>query len=246
MNTRLRLIVLVALVAVFAAASVASALEKAPARWTGSESNDEWRGASTCSLAYYNLCAGWIWIYSGFGDGENFGTHFTSCCTSGEATNLLQLDLYFYTAAPASYGFTGSLEVYAADATPCPTGAAVMTQAHLPASGWNSFDYSGGGGVAVPSDFIVLYTVADGLGLGNPTGIAADNPTENANALCDSPGARTPHSYFWGTTLGPACPGSTMGDPNPSYDAEWLAAAVVECVVSVEESSWGEVKALYR
>jgi len=76
MSSRFHVVVLAAMIAVFAFTTTGSALEKTSARLDGSD-RDIWRaGTVTCSIVYYNTCTGWIWVWSGWSPTDRFGVHF--------------------------------------------------------------------------------------------------------------------------------------------------------------------------
>lgn len=225
-------------------ASPALALEKTSARLSDTDRGDAWRGASSCSLVYYNTCTGWTWIWSGFPGSERFGVAFTGCCPIGYTTGIGTAWVNFYTGAPAGYGFTGAWDVYDADAQGCPTGASLASQPLLPASGWNSADFTG---VSTPDrTFIVMVTL--GATSGSPASIRTDHPAgvgaEAAACGTCYPTTRVNHSFDWGSAAAPLCPGSVFNDG--VCDAQLILDVGVSCTVSVEPQTWASVKALYR
>jgi len=203
---------------------------------------DGWAaGTQTCTVQYYNICTGWLWLWWGFSPGDRTGTAFTRCCPHGSVDSGF---IYFRDAAPAGYGFTGTMAVYAADPNDCPTGAPLASRALLPVSQWNLVVW---GGVPVPEDFVVLYEWPDPE-RPNPTAIGSDHPAAGPTGphACGTcyPTTRTNHSYHYGTAATPLCPGSPLNDG--VCDAQWLMDAGMLCAVQVEERSWGAVKSLYR
>jgi hypothetical protein len=222
-------------------ASTGLALEKTAARFND-DSQDGWAaGTQTCTVSYYNTCTGWIWIWSGWSANDTVGTAFEGCGTS---CDLSQSQMYFWSGAPAGYGFTGTAAVYAADANSCPTGPAIASQALLPLSGWNVLNW----GVSVPSNF-VLTNAFGNTPITNPAAFPTEHPAAGPTgpAACGTcyPIDRTTHTFYYGTSASPLCPGSSLADGS-GCDAEWLHVAFLSCVVSVEDQSWGAVKNLYR
>ncbi len=243
MKSSLRILLAATFVATLLA-SPAFALEKSSQRLSDTDRADIWRGSSSCTLQYYNICTGWIWIWSGFAPSAQFGVSFTSCCTIGYTTGVGAVWSYFYTGAPSGYSFTGTIDVFDADASQCPTGAAIASQAFLPVTGWNSTDF---GGIPVP-DRTFAVAVTFGAGASNPAAVASDHP---AGVGAEAPACgtcypidRANHSFDYGTTSAPLCPGSSFNDG--VCDAQLLIDADVSCAVSVEQNTWGAVKALYR
>jgi hypothetical protein len=224
-----------ALGAILALATSGLALEKSQAQF--SDQLGDWNaGSTTCSVAYYNICTGYIWVWSGWADGSLVGNGFDACC----GPNGGQLDgsyFYYRTGGPAGYGFTGSAAVFAADANDNPSGAALASQAILPATGWNFSTWSA---VSVPGRFLIIHTLQDDLAFGSPVTVATDGP--QACGVC-YPTTRTTNSYTYGTE-------TAMISASPFFDGscyvELLTAALMTCPVSVEDESWGSIKNLYR
>lgn len=217
-------------------------LERTAARTSADMGDRSWNAGSSCSIAYYNTCTGWVWIWSGFLGGDTVGTCFDNCCPSGSGT-LNASFVFVWTAAPSGYGFTGTAHANDATADCCPT-AGGLSQPYLPISGWNTYLW----GNTVGAQFTVDYT--HGISsFPNPTAYASGHPAAGPTgpAACGTcyPTDRVAHSYSWGAAASPLCPGSTLDDG--VCDAEWLAAVVLSCnPVSVEEQTWGKIKGLYR
>ena len=223
-------------------ASTGLALEKTAMRVTD-DGRDGWAaGTQTCTVQYYNICTGWVWLWSPWGDGDRVGTAFADC---GDQCALDSSFMFFRSAAPAGYGFTGTAAVYAVDANECPTGAPIASQALLPVSNWNLVAW---GGVAVPDNFIVSYEFAASQGLPNPMSIGTGHPAAGPTGpqACGAcyPTTRVTHSFAWGTAASPVCPGSVFNDG--VCNAELMFDAAMSCTVSIEDQSWGAVKNLYR
>jgi hypothetical protein len=246
MHSRLRVILATALVAVLAFAAPGVALEKSAARITDVEHDSAWRGTSTCSIVYYNICTGWIWNWSGWSPTDILGVSFDSCCDPSASTSVDGAFIYFTTGSPGGYGFTGSVDIQDANnTTGCPEGAVIANQSLLPLSGWNQITFSGG---AVVPDGSFAMSFTTGAGVGNPLTIATDHPAAGPTgpAACGTcyPTTRVNHTFYWGTTASPLCPGSALNDT--VCDAQYLWDAQVTCTTAVESSNWAEIKALYR
>jgi hypothetical protein len=226
-----------------ATATSAFALEKTPARLDDGGERRDWDGPInvSCSIAYYNICTGWIWVWSGWAANSVIGTVYESCCPSGLSVECPLAWRYYVTGAPANYGFTGSAAIVLVDANDCPT-TMVTQQPFLPASGWNYLTYTSSN--FAPSRFAEVHTLADDNGLGTPVTLATDGAGW-ACGVCFST-TRTTSSYTWGTTGSPLCPGFAMNDG--ACNVEWLAVSFPFCQVctGVEDDSWGSIKALYR
>ncbi len=242
MKFSLRSLVMAAVLAVFVAGP-AGALEKRAVTFSDDHA-DLWRGgASSCSLIYYNTCTGWIWVWSSWAANDWIGVSFTSCCPIGHLTGIGTSFIYFYSGAPTGYGFTGTMEVYDADANQCPTGSPLATLPFLPQTAWNVLDFTG---TNVPDrTFAITATFA---GSANPAAIATDHP----DAVPPDPAAcgfcyplnRANHTFYYGTPSTPACPGSALNDG--VCDAQFIWDVNVACTVSVDNQSWAGVKSLYR
>jgi hypothetical protein len=236
-------------------ASHAVALEKSAARFADVDRDDDaWRsGTETCSIAYYNTCTGWIWIWSGWSPEDRIGVHFESCCADSLTGHVLTGWMFVATGSPMGYGFTGAVEVWNSDGNGCPTGNPLASKTLLPtatdpAGEWNLIDF-GPSGVPVQSSFAFTYTL--GAGSPNPLGLASDHPAAGPTgpAACGScyPTTRVARSFYLGTPQAPLCPGSALADD--VCDAELLWDVQLECrlsTISVDRSSWSDIKALYR
>jgi len=228
------------LVASLVFATSGLALEKTAARMGDDTRPGDWNAGTTCSVAYYNTCTGWVWVWSGFGPGDVFGVCFDNCCSPNSGT-LATNWTFVWTAVPSGYGFTGTISVSNAGDGCCPT-APLASQVFFPVSGWNLYSW----GVNVGSSFVV--SVANGPGLATPLAMPSDHPAAGptgpiACGTCYTT-PRPTHSLFFGVAGGP-CVTSSLDDGS-GCSAEWLFDAQLSCVVSVEESSWATIKNLYR
>jgi hypothetical protein len=214
------------------------ALEKTTARLTDDSRLDDWNAGTTCSVAYYNTCTGWVWIWSGWSPGDGVGVCFDNCC--GGPGTVVSNWMYVWTAAPSGYGFTGTVGVY--DAPDCCLGAQLEAQVYFPISGWNLYTWNSN----VVGPFAVVAYV--GPGVGNPIAYATDHPAAGPTgpAACGTcyPTTRTNHTFYYGNQTTVLCPGSPLNDG--ICDAQLMWDAQLACAVSVEEASWGSIKNLYR
>jgi hypothetical protein len=217
------------------------ALEKTAVRMTDDSRAGDWNAGTTCSVAYYNTCTGWVWIWTGWSPNDVLGVCFDNCCLPNHGF-VTSNWAFVWTAAPSGYGFTGTISVSDADADCCPAGA-IESQVYLPISGWNQYLWNSkisGGSFAV--------TVQHGPGLGSPLGYSTDHPAAGPTGpqSCGTcfPSPRTAHSFYYGSATTPLCPGSSLNDGVCA--SEFLWDAQLSCVVSVEEASWGSIKNLYR
>jgi hypothetical protein len=221
------------------------ALQKSAAQYMGSL--EDWvTSEATVSISYYNICLGWVWVWSGFGDSEMVGVAFNNPTGGG----LLGSYQYFPTGAPPGYGFTGwALVNDVKGEKPHLEGLvwpAIAQIPYLPAgAGWEYIAW----GVPVGATFAVSYCIQDDNGFGTPVAMYSDGPF--ACGVC-FPTDRTTKSYLWGIAQKDV-DGKPIFTENPGialFDGqcyvEWLAAVTLKKAVSVENESWGGIKSLYR
>jgi hypothetical protein len=224
-------------------AGTARALERTSAR-ADLLPQEPWSTGQSCTVRYYNICTGWVWVWAEWDHGEQVGTAFTGCCRS--ATLELTSHLTF-SGLPAGWGYTGTIEVYEADAEDCPTGPALARQAWQPpvSTGWQTLSWH----VPVPEAFVVLVTWgAGGAPWTNSTGLASEHPAAGPTGpqACGTcfPSSRQVRSYGYGLQGSPLCPGVPFRDA--VCEVEFLCDASLACPVHVTEGSWGKIKSLYR
>jgi len=208
---------------------------------------DSWSTGSTCQVSYYNICTGWLWCWYDLEEQERLGIVVDSCCGPAEAAVLCQSRHFLCSAPPAGYGYTGTIGVHNVDPNDCPVEPAMYSQPYLPTDITNGFAVVNWSCVPVPSRFAIIITMINPFG-GFPTTIATDHPAEGptgpqACGLC-YPSNRTIHSFRFGRSSTPLCPGIKFNDG--VCDAELAWDVDFACSVSVEESSWGKIKGLYR
>jgi hypothetical protein len=229
-----------ALMLVFASASFA--LEKTAMRVSDVE-RENWGAATTCTVAYYNFCTGWIWVWGGWSPNDVIGVCYDCCCTNVNGrTGVSTTWELVYTAAPPGYGFTGLIELWCVDAN-CGLCLPWAGQPFYFTSGWNGHVW---GGIEICCPFAV--TVTFGPGLAMPSRVASDHPAvgptgPQACGWC-YPNPRTCHSYYYGTATSPLIPGTSLTDG--ICCVEWIWDVALVCDVGVEESSWAAIKSLYR
>lgn len=224
------------LCAMLALASAGFALEKTPVLDTAN-GPDSWTASSTCAIIYYNRCTLWSWAWSGWGPGDRVGVCADACCTGSVAQTAIRI----FTGAPTGYGFTGTASIANVDANCCPTNT-LASQPWLPTGPFDVHNWTQN----VGSKFAVIYTY--GPGAANPSNIGTDHPAAGptgpqACGYC-FPLDRANHSFYWGTAATPVCPGSVFNDG--VCDAQLRLDLYMNCVVAVENDSWGSVKNLYR
>jgi hypothetical protein len=218
----------------------AIALERVLVRDDGLQSS--WNSGGSCSIQYWNTCTGWTWLWGGWSPFDRIGVAYEACGTS-----LSSLDIFIRPTAPVcpGYGYTASLEAYAADANGCPTGVALGSVAFLPA-GPPLLNVAFPSPVAVPSSFVAL--VRMGSAGGGTARYGADfdavGPTGPQGCGLCFPTTRVTRSFDYGSTVAPLCPGERI--MGPVCDVEWRVTAYMYTQTSVEDTSWSRIKGMYR
>jgi hypothetical protein len=224
------------LFAVLVFATSAMALEKTPALAPDDDPHD-WAAVTTITVSYYNYCTGWVWIWGGWSPGEQIGTCFD---LPGDACCLKETYNYFRTDSPSAYGFTGTITIETA--CDC-SGYDILSQPWLPLQGWNSFTWN----IPVTDPFLVKFTWAAPTGFTAVSRAYSDHPAVGPTGpqACGTcyPTTRVTHSFYYGIN-GTLCPGTRLSDG--VCDIEWVIDAALTCTISVEESSWGAIKGLYK
>jgi hypothetical protein len=256
LDARLRRVAAALFVALLLPAN-AYALEKRAVAFDGDPAND-WNARSTVRCSYYNICTGWVWCWSGFGDGGRIGQVFDNC--HGASLNLLASTHFTCVGAPPGYGFTGTIAVHTVDANECPTEIPLCSQPFLPGGlNGSQIQYVPWGIFPFPyTKFAIVVTMKNGIdGLENPTQIGTDHPANGPTgpAACGVcyPANRETHSYSYGTIDSPLCPGSMFNDGVCSAELFWEAHIAGENQqgvgvddISIQSSTWGAIKSLYR
>lgn len=228
-----------AFVLVMLVASASFALEKTAVRATDVERLDNWSAATTCTVAYYNTCTGWIWVWGGWSPNDMVGVCYNTCCDAGDASAVSTTWELVYTAAPAGYGFTGVIELLPA----CGPAVPIAGAPFYFYSGWNGHAW----GMAVPDPFMVRVTAGPGPAL--PSRFASDHPAAGptgpqACGYC-YPSPRTCHSYYLGTATSPYAAGVSLTDGICCIEWYWDVAMTCD-PIAVEDASWANIKALYK
>lgn len=226
----------------------AEALERWPVRLADLERSEPWNVGCTSTIAYYNTCAGWAWAWSGWEPESRIGVSYTStsACSDGGPIVLWHW-MYLLGGSPSGYGYTGAISIYAADDDLCPVGQPLATQVFLPIDGWDGYVW----GVYGPQ-VTVLATL--GPAENNPAVFVTDAPSVSVPGgpiSCGScyPENRITHSFYFGSTSAPLCPGSPFIDGACNAELLWqLVGTLVddETPVSVRAESWAKIKSLYR
>jgi hypothetical protein len=217
-------------------------LEKTAVRVGDLDRPGDWNVSTTCQVAYYNYCTGWIWVWGGWSPINVVGVCYETCCGPGDLNWLNTTWERVYSSAPPGRGFTGTIDIWTADADQCPT-ALLARQPFYFYSGWNGHAW---GALPVPERFVVTVTFSPAEW--TPSRLASDHPAPGptgpqACGLC-YPLDRLTHSYEYGDASALLCPGEKPNDG--TCDVEWLWDVALWCPIDVEYDSWASIKALYR
>jgi hypothetical protein len=229
------------LVAMLVFATSGLALEKTAVRVNPSDTQG-WDAATSCSVFYANTCTGWLWVWSPWSPSDELGVIMDPCCTNGQLT---QTQVRMITGSPPGYGFTGTLAVSSVVGG-CP-GVVYQSIPFTPIGGFPGTLHNW----TVPSGPVAFtFTVSsqtdpvDPL-MAIPTDHPAAGPTGPAACGYCYPSTRTIHSFYFGTA-GTLCPGSPFFDGLCNAELYGWGGLFTCPPVSVEETSWGAVKSLYR
>lgn len=217
------------------------AFEKVLDRATSTDAN--WNAGASCTIQYWNACVGWTWTWTSWSPQDRIGVNFHSC-----RPNLESVDVFtrFTNGVPVcpGYGFTPHLEAFAADANGCATGPVLGTVTFLPDGTTQNVAFAAP--VAVPPSFVALIRMGSG---GNGTvrygtDYDAQGPTGPQGCGLCFPTTRATRSFYYGTPSSPLCPGSRV--EGPVCDVEWRWNPHMSGGVNIEESSWSQLKNMYR
>jgi hypothetical protein len=192
---------------------------------------------SAANYEWYNLCSGYIWIFSAFVADEGVGTRFGGAGNEQvNASNRAKRSItYFRNVAP---NYNQTVDIYLDDdnnGDGCPDGVLASDLNLDPGLRWNCSDF----GVCFASDGAIVRAVHDG---GSAPTIATDGPFTQTCDPVGSPG----RAYYYG--VGSAACLNWVG-PTGRADV-WLTWLIVDsatdCFNATESKSWGEIKGLYR
>jgi hypothetical protein len=227
---------------VFAAATLhpAFALEKREMRFPDHMA-EEWSAGATVTLAYYNICTGWLWLWGPWSDDEQVGVRFEpeDCSLVALLRTSAVLTL---SPAPSGWGYTGTIAILPAD--DC-SGERIASQPWVAVSGWTMHAWD----VEVPNPFLLQITWG-APGLGGPKNVSrlvsdhpAAGPTGPVSCGTCFPATRESHTKYYGI-LGSDCPGVPLNDG--ICDVEALVYVQLVCPTETESRSWGKLKNLYQ
>jgi hypothetical protein len=205
----------------------------------------------TCSVVYYNICSGWIWVWSPFTgrdarEADQIGVVFDlpEDCNMEPGSECLNLGFWWYWRYTVpGWGYTLSYHLWNADENNCKIGPAVGALLRQdPVERWNY--YPGLGWTA--SDYVAITATMDRGAL--PYWVT-DNNWKNAAApiRCEGwPGPIEKHSFIFGEGYeGTICPTYYLGDG--MGPVQFLMDASFESQgIAIEPASWGTIKSLFR
>ena len=223
----------------------APALERQSAPVPAGLMEDSWATGSTCTVSYFNVCTGWMWVWQ-LDPSELVGIPLESCCESEEA--------------PASHAYAHLRLVG------CSGGLRVHVPGHHRRGRFQrmSGPQLSTRHVAFPAGVGVEQSV---LGHSSATGVRdvrvgellsrkrvdSQRPPEcrpHRSPACGTclPSSRTTYATRYGTRNSILCPGEPLNDGGGTCNAALFVQAIFLCPgpVSAEAISWGQIKALYR
>jgi hypothetical protein len=224
--------------ALLGVSSPAAALEKA-SRPFDDDRGDAWGATASVTVRYYNTCTGWLWVWSGWANGEAIGVC-ANTCVPGISGSLATTWALTFTPQPSGYGFTGTISIR--DRCDC-TGSLIAAQPWLPIFGWTAHAWN----VLVRAQYLIQITWAAPPGFTNGSAIATDHPARGPTGpqSCGTcfPSNRIVRSEYYGVG-GAYCPGTALNDG--VCDVEFVIDIGSKCADWADEISWGQVKNLYR
>jgi hypothetical protein len=222
-------------------ATSASSLEKTSVRLDCEDV--AWQANSTTTVAYYNLCTGWLWVWWSSEPGAQFGVWFES---PGDQAVLTETSLFEYDWVFPGYTYSATVDLFAADANGCPDGVPLASQPYVAvdyAWTWVTYPWN----VPMPNPFVLTVTFHNWTSPWEPA-IITDHPAAGPTgpAACGYcyPTSRVTRSFIYNDGTNQHCPGLRFYDY--VCDAELLWAARFNVGVGVADKSWGRVKSLYR
>jgi hypothetical protein len=224
-------------------AAPALALEKAPARAPRGDLSFE--SGATVEIAYFNVCTGWVWNWSGVPPEAHYGVFYRDLTV--EPDRLLRTHIFYAQGAPPGYGYTSIARVLDRFDPRCPDIHPLDFEFFLPHQGWNTIVWNGTDGIPVESFFVL---VSHSPEPGNPTVIVTEKGEGTVRpggcGICYEP-ERPPFSFQFGQGPVIVCPGLPWFDGSQcSLELVWRTEMRIGFPTSVEGASWGKVKSLYR
>ena len=207
-----------------------------------------WASGCSSGLHYYNICTGWIWVWSGWEPDDQFGVVYGPLEFHCDNQLILYSSHYTLQSAPAGYGYTGTISLYQSTSEGCTIGSPLDTRPFLSDGIFTTVNWGSG---PISPYFAIVLTM--GPTPGNPMSFATDRPAAgptgpDACGVC-YPSDRIGHSFFYEDAGASLCPAGSFNDGICDAELFWDANTIgISFVgtVSVEATSWGQIKSLYR
>ncbi|MFH1680192.1 MAG: hypothetical protein ABIH26_06040 [Candidatus Eisenbacteria bacterium] len=240
------------------ALSVAAAVQAdVPGAWVEVRENIVPHGRSTgltgtCSIVYFNICSGWLWVYGRSADGarmaeDEVGVVFDlpADCGKDPSETCANLEFWWYWRYTVpGWGFTVTYDLWDVDSDRCKVGSSLGTLPHQdPMERWNHYPGLG----ATTSDLVAIIVTMDN---GAYPRWVADNNVRNSQApvACAGwPGPQVSRSFSFGGQVGQFCPPEAAPFLDALGPVQLLMDATFSCgETSIEPVSWGSIKTLFR
>jgi hypothetical protein len=210
--------------------------------------HDRGAASGTCSIVYYNLCSGWLWVWSGWEPGDEVGVVFDLPADCGALPNEVCTNTefwWYWRYTSPGWGYTITFNLYRVDEDGCKVGASLATIAGYDPSGAH---YPGPLVFPEVVDLTGRVAIAATWDKGTLPHLATDNNAKNlaAPVLCPGYSPSPVHSFFYGGPSAPYCPPLDFQDSHGPVQI--LMDASFECHpgTGTAESSWSAVKTLFR
>jgi len=208
-----------------------------------------WNLGCTFRMSYYNICTGWVWAWSGWEPGNQFGMSLGPLYEACDNHFFYYSYVFALDLAPPGYGYTGTLALYNSNSSACTVGEPLSVRPFLADEFVVPVEWLGS---AHPYQYAAIVMTV-GPTPGNPMSLLTDRPAAgptgpNACGTC-YPANRVGHSFFYEGLGGTLCPSSPFNDGVCDAELLWDTYAIgfsLDSTVNVEGASWGKIKALYR
>ena len=192
---------------------------------------------TAANYRWYNVCSGYIWIYSDWNDDEGAGILFggpEQPEVNGD-NNIKRTITYFRNTIP-NYAQTADVFVSTAQADGCPD-VLIASDLNLdPGLRWNCSQFN----VPIPCGTNWIVVRMQHHGGAAPT-FATDGPF---TATCDP---NSPNrSFYYGVNASACVPWTGPGDVYDNFLGWLILDASENCPNASASASWGHVKGLYR
>jgi hypothetical protein len=191
---------------------------------------------SAANLSWYNVCSGYIWIFSAFSANEQVGTHFPDAAVN-DGNDIKRTITYFRNVVPS---YNQTVDIYVDldnNQDGCPE-ANILSDLNLdPGLRWNCSEFAAD--IPCQTSGLVVRISHDG---GAAPTIATDGARQDR---CVGPS--NPNSWYYGIG-GTVCLGWVGPDGTRDNFLTWLILDDEDpCPGNANESkSWGNIKGLYK